>query len=70
LLPVDFPLPLISLNETEVPEQVVSLSLPVITGNLVVTAISLEYFSVKNGYPQKIVKKAFMPAGVVSAIYI
>ena len=68
-MPVDFPLPLISLNETEVPEQLISLPLPATTGNLVVTAVSLEYFSVKNGYPEKIVKKAFMPAGVVSAMY-
>jgi hypothetical protein len=56
-------------NGEEVPEQIVSLPLPASTGDLVVTAISLEYFSVKNGYPQKIVKKAFMPAGVVSAVY-
>lgn len=56
-------------NEAEVPEQVVSLPLPATTGNLVVTAVSLEYLCVKNGYPQKIVKKAFMPAGVVSAMY-
>ena len=59
----------VNLKDAEVPEQVVSLPLPASTGNLVVTAISLEYFSVKNGYPQKIVKKAFMPAGVVSAMY-
>jgi len=56
-------------NEDEVPEQIISLPLPTSKGNVVVTAISLEYFFVKNGYPQKIVKKAFMPAGVVRAMY-
>jgi hypothetical protein len=53
-----------------VPEQVISLPLPASPGNLLVTAISLEYFSVKNGLMQKIMKKAFMPAGVVSAMYV
>jgi hypothetical protein len=56
-------------NDKEVPEQIVSMPLATSPKNLVVTAVSLEYFSVKSGYPQKIVKKAFMPAGVVSAMY-
>ena len=56
-------------NDKEVPEHVVSLPLSVSPGNLVVTAVYLEYFSVKNGLMQKIAKKAFMPAGVVSAMY-
>jgi hypothetical protein len=55
-------------NDKEVPEQVISLPLPASRGNLQVTAISVEYFSVKNGLMQKIIKKAFMPAGVVSAM--
>ena len=55
-------------NDKEVPEQVISLPLPASRGNLQVTAISVEYFSVKNGLMQKIMKKAFMPAGVVSAM--
>lgn len=56
-------------NEVEVPERVVSLPLPTSTGNLVVTAISLEYHFLKNGYVQKTANKVFMPAGVVSAMY-
>jgi hypothetical protein len=56
-------------NKEKVPEQVVSLPLPASAGNLVVTAISLEYNLVKNGQIQKTANKAFMPAGVVSAMY-
>ena len=58
------------LNDKEVPEQLISLPLPTTAGNLVVTAISLEYFSFKNGLLQRTANKAFMPAGVVSAIYL
>jgi hypothetical protein len=57
-------------NDKEVPEQVISLPVPARPGNLVVTAVSLEYFSIKNGVRQKTTNKAFMPAGVVSAMYL
>jgi hypothetical protein len=57
-------------NEEEVPEQVVSLPMPASAGSLVVTAISLEYNLLKNGYVQQTANKAFMPAGVVSAMYL
>ncbi len=56
-------------NEEEVPEQMVSLPLPTPAGSLAVTAILLEYYSAKNGQPQKIANKAFMPAGMVNAKY-
>jgi hypothetical protein len=56
-------------NEEEVPKQIVSLPVPTPTGSLVVTAISLEYYSLKDGHPQKNAKKVVMPAGVVNAKY-
>jgi hypothetical protein len=58
-----------NFNGDKVPEQVVSMPLPASRGNLLVTAVSLEYFSVKDGLEKKIVNKAFMPAGMVSAMY-
>lgn len=56
-------------NEAEVPAQTVSLPAPTPAGSLVATAISLEYNFVKNGHPEKTKNKAFMPSGVVSAMY-
>ena len=56
-------------NGEEIPEQIVSLPMPTPAGSLAVTAISLEYYSAKNGHRQKMANKAFMPAGVVSAMY-
>ena len=60
---------LFDFNDTLVPEQIISLSLPTAAGSMVVTAISLEYNFVKNGHLRKTVNKAFMPAGIVSAMY-
>ena len=51
------------------PQQRIPVAIDTAAGNLVLTAVSLEYFSVNNGFLQKIAKKAFMPSGVVSAIY-
>ncbi len=56
-------------NEEEVPEQVVCLPIPTPAESLAVTAILLEYYSVKNGHLQKMTNKAFMPAGMVNAKY-
>lgn len=56
-------------NEAEVTEQIVSLPVPTSAGSLVVTAISLEYNSIKNGHLEKTKNKAFMPSGMVSAMY-
>jgi hypothetical protein len=57
-------------NDEEVPEQTVSLPIPTPVGSLIVTAIFLEYNFIKNGHPQKTGNKAFMPAGIVSAMYL
>lgn len=56
-------------NEVEVPEQKVELPVPTIGGSLAVTAIFLEYNLVKNGREEKSRNKAFMPSGMVSAMY-
>ena len=60
---------LFDYNEVEVPEQKVNLPVPTTSGSLVVTAIFLEYNSLKNGHLEKTKNKAFMPAGMVSAMY-
>ena len=57
-------------NDKEVPAQIVSLPLEMPAGSLVITAISLEYKYIKNGHLQKTANKAFMPAGIVSAMYL
>lgn len=56
-------------NKAEVPEQIVALPVATPAGSLIVTAISLEYNSLKNGHLEKTKNKAFMPAGIVSAMY-
>jgi len=56
-------------NDTQIPEQIISLPLSTVVGTLVLTAISLEFLFIKNGHLQKTANKAFMPAGVVSAMY-
>jgi len=56
-------------NDMEVPEQTIPLPIPTLGGSLVATVIFLEYIYMKNGYPQKTTNKAFMPAGVVNAMY-
>ena len=56
-------------DEAEVAERTVSLPAPTTAGSLVVTAISLEYNFIKNGHLEKTTNKAFMPSGVVSAMY-
>lgn len=57
-------------DDTEVPEQTVLLPLATPAGSLVVTAISIEYNYMKNGCLQKTTNKAFMPAGIVNAMYL
>jgi hypothetical protein len=56
-------------HKAEEPEKVVSLPVPTSAGSLVFTAISLEYNFIKNGHLEKTKNKAFMPAGIVSAMY-
>jgi hypothetical protein len=57
-------------NDQPVPEQIISLPTPTPSQTLIVTGVSLEYYFNKNGYLQKSVNKAFMPAGIVKAIYL
>ena len=57
-------------NGEPVPEQIISLPTPTPTGSLFVTGVSLEYFLNKNGHLQKSLNKAFMPAGIVKAMYL
>ena len=54
---------------TEVPEQMITLTLPAPQGSLIVTAMSLTYYFTKNGQLQKTTNTAFMPAGVIGAMY-
>lgn len=56
-------------NESEMPEQIVSLGVTTPAGALVVMAISFEYHFLKNEHLTKTQNKAFMPSGVVSAMY-
>jgi hypothetical protein len=57
-------------NDEPVAEQIISLPTPTPSGSLIVTGVFLEYYFNKNGYLQKSVNKAFMPAGIVKAIYL
>jgi hypothetical protein len=56
-------------NDEPVPGQSISLPTPTPSRRLIVTAVSLEYYFNKNGHLQKSMNKAFMPAGVVNAMY-
>jgi len=53
-----------------VTEQIISLPTTTSSQTLIVTAVSLEYYFNKNGHLQKSVNKAFIPAGIVKAIYL
>ncbi|MGN6531292.1 MAG: hypothetical protein ACTHK0_06035 [Ginsengibacter sp.] len=57
-------------NNEPVAEQIISLPTPTPSGSLIVTAVSLEYFFNKNSNLQKSMNKAFMPAGIVKAMYL
>ena len=57
-------------NDEPVPEQILLLPTPTPSGSLIITAVSLEYYFNKNGHLQKSMNKAFMPAGIVKAMYL
>jgi hypothetical protein len=57
-------------NDEPVPEQTISLPTPTPSGSLIVTAVFLEYYFNRNGHLQKSTNNAFMPAGVVKAMYV
>jgi len=57
-------------NDEPVPARIISLPTPTPSGSLIVTGVSLEYYFTKNGQLQKSMNKAFMPAGIVKAMYV
>ncbi len=57
-------------NSTTIPAQTISLKLPTPKGSLIATGMSLSYKISKDRYTQDNTNKAFMPAGIVSAIYV
>lgn len=57
-------------NPIEIPSQVVSLPMPMQPGSVIMTGISLQYNTIKNGHEVPVNKKAFMPAGIVSEMYV
>lgn len=57
-------------NNEPVPAQIISLPTPTPSQTLIVTAVSLEYYFNKNDQLQKSMNKAFMPAGIVKAMYL
>jgi hypothetical protein len=57
-------------NSKQVAAQTITLNLPTPKGSLVVTGVSLEYKISKNGYIQNNSNKAYMPTGIVHAVYI
>jgi hypothetical protein len=57
-------------NDTLIEEQTISMKLPTAKGTLIVTGISLQYSVSKNGDVQYNTNKAYLPAGIVHALYI
>ena len=57
-------------NGKRVPEKIIKMNMPAPKGALIVTAMSLEYTTCKNGLMEKCTDKKFMPAGVVSVLYV
>ena len=57
-------------NDTQIPAQVVALHIPIPRGSVIVTGIFLQYNMIKNGREVATNKQAFMPAGIVSAMYV
>jgi hypothetical protein len=57
-------------NSPKLPAQTISMNLPAAKGSLVVMGLSLAYQVIKNGEVQDNMNKAFMPAGIVDAMYI
>lgn len=57
-------------NDIEIASQAVSLPIPLEPASVIVTGVYLQYNMIKNGQIVQINKKAFMPAGIVSAIYL
>jgi len=57
-------------NGDEVAPQVIPMPIPMPQGSVIVTGISLQYQMMKDGHEAPVNKKAFMPAGIVSAMYL
>lgn len=57
-------------NDTEMAAQIIPLPIAMPRGSLVVVAVSLTYFVTKKGKPTATGNVAFMPSGVVAAMYV
>jgi hypothetical protein len=57
-------------NGKRVPEKIIKMNMPAPKGALIITAMSLEYTTCKNGLLEKSTDKKFMPAGMVSTLYV
>jgi len=57
-------------NGKRVPEKIIKMNMRAPKGALIVMAMSLEYTLCKNGLLEKSTDKKFMPAGVVSVLYV
>jgi hypothetical protein len=60
----------IPFNDTKMPAQNIQLPVAMPAGSLVVVAVSLTYFVSKKGKQVPTENSAFMPSGVVAAIYV
>jgi len=57
-------------NGKKAPEKIIKMNKPAPKGALIVTAMSLEYTLFKTGLLDKSTDKKFMPAGIVSELYV
>ena len=57
-------------NDKRVSAKIIKMNMPAPKGALIVTAMSLEYKLCKNGLLEKSTDKKFMPAGIVSELYV
>ncbi len=60
---------LIPYNDIEIPAQVLEFHIPILAASLTVTAARLEYNVIQNNVLNKTGNTAFMPAGILNAMY-
>jgi hypothetical protein len=60
----------IPYTDDEIPGQVQSFPLAMPAGSLVVAAVALQYNVIKNGIIKPTANAAFMPSGVIKALYV
>ena len=59
----------IPYNHAEIPAQIFEFHIPVPAGSLTVTAARLEYNVIQNNVVSRITNPAFIPAGILNAMY-